>query len=97
MSARYRCKSYRTYGCNATLEINAIGNKERYTEDGYHSEECIAMNGIKPKNFIEDTVKKEKGVKNISMMFKKRCLELALQKKTDGYENIGGSQGRNGF
>ena len=89
-SARYRCKSYRTYCCTARLEIKEVGGKDRYTVVGEHSTNCYAMNGVKPtKHYDEQDDKSacinklrenKNGTNDITVLFKKRCAELALDK-----------------
>ena len=53
-SARYCCKSYRTYCCTARLEIKEIGGKDCYTVVGEHSTNCYAMNGVKPTKHYDE-------------------------------------------
>ena len=90
-SARYRCKSYRTYCCTARLEIKEVGGKDCYTVVGEHSTNCYAMNGVKPtKHYVEGEDKlacdntsgseNKNGTSDITVLFKKRCAELALEK-----------------
>ena len=90
-SARYCCKSYRTYCCTARLEIKEIGGKDCYTVVGEHSTNCYAMNGVKPTKHYDEqddkmacinTMRSENknGTNDITVLFKKRCAELALEK-----------------
>jgi len=90
-SARYRCKSYRTYCCTAQLEIREIGGKDRYTVVGEHNINCCAMNGVKPNKCYDTGENKfahdetlggghKYSSNDITVLFKKRCAELALEK-----------------
>ena len=90
-SARYRCKSYRTYCCTARLEIKEIGGKDCYIVVGEHSNNCCAMNGVKPTKLYDEGEDKlaciktlgnenKNGTNDITVLFKKRCAELALEK-----------------
>ena len=47
-SARYRCKSYRTYQCSAKLKIVEVGGHDKYILTGEHTDVCKANNGIQP-------------------------------------------------
>ena len=75
-SARYRCKSYRSYKCTAKLEIREIEGKDKYFLSGEHSQNCITMNGVKSETSEESQANFE----DITIQFKKRCAEVALDK-----------------
>ena len=75
-SARYRCKSYRSYKCTAKLEIREIEGKDKYFLSGEHSQNCIKMNGVKSETSEESQANFE----DITIQFKKRCAEVALDK-----------------
>ena len=75
-SARYRCKSYRSYKCTAKLEIREIEGQDRYFLSGEHSQNCIAMNGVKSETAVDS----QSNFEDITIQFKKRCAEVALDK-----------------
>ena len=79
-SARYRCKSYRTYQCSAKLNIVEVGGHDEYILTGEHTNVCKANNGI--QDMIEEQLSNDTEAKivDIGTQFKKACEELALEK-----------------
>ena len=75
-SARYRCKSYRSYKCTARLEIKEIEGRDEYFLSGCHSENCTAMNVIQPATAQQ----MQTSFEDITIQFKKRCAVVALDK-----------------
>ena len=54
MNCYYRCKSYRTFGCDAKLKLQEIPDqpgKDNWIMIGRHSDMCKLKNGIKPANY----------------------------------------------
>ena len=79
-SARYRCKSYRTYECSAKLQILEVDGCDKYIMTGEHTTVCKANNGIKPENADGMDSGKDVKIEDISAQFKKRCADLAVEK-----------------
>ena len=74
--ARCRCKSYRSYKCTAKLEIREIECIDKYFLSDYHSQNCITMNCVKSET-AGDT---QSNFEDITILVKKRCAEVALDK-----------------
>ncbi len=56
MNCYYRYKSYRTFGCDARVQMREKSDKPGMDEcvvRGEHSELCKQKNGIKPKKFFK--------------------------------------------
>ena len=63
-SCYYRCKSYRTYGCDAKLKLKEIpgsGGIDDCILVGGHSDLCRTKNGIRPTNYASPG-EKDKGL-----------------------------------
>ena len=75
-SARYRCKSYRSYKCTARLETKKTEGRDEYFLSGCYSGNCRAMNGVHPATAQQTQMSFE----DITIQFKKRCAEVALDK-----------------
>ena len=84
MNCYYRCKSYRTFGCDARLKLQEIPNqpgKDDWVLVGEHSEMCKRRNGIKPANYTSPGKTCTKAhLKDVTEDFKNRLVELALEK-----------------
>ena len=84
MSCYYRCKSYRTYGCDAKLKLKEKAGApgiDEWTLVGHHTELCQNKNGIRATNYSSPGRKQEgANMKDITEIFKKRLTELAVDK-----------------
>ena len=83
MNCYYRCKSYRTFGCDARVQMREKSDKPGMDEclvSGEHSELCKQKNGIKPTNFSSRNKTTDAKIKDVSEEFKKRLVELATEK-----------------
>ena len=83
MNCYYRCKSYRTFGCDARVQMREISDKPGLDEclaSGEHSEQCKQKNSIKPANFSSSDNTTEAKIKDVSEDFKNRLIELATEK-----------------
>ena len=84
MSCYYRCKSYRTFGCDAKLKLKIKGGPEgvdEWTLFGSHTEVCQNKNGIRATNYTSSEEKQEgSNTREITEIFKNRLSELAVDK-----------------
>ncbi len=84
MNCCYRCKSYRTFGCDARLKLQELPNqpgKDDWLLVGGHSEMCMRKNGIKSANYtFPRKIGDEANLKDVTAEFKNRLVELALDK-----------------
>ena len=84
MSCYYRCKSYRTFGCDAKLNLTIIGGpsgSDKWTLVGKHTEICKSKNGIRSSNYTSPGRKQEgTDMRDVTESFKKRLTELAADK-----------------
>ena len=55
-SARYRCKSYRTYECSAKLQILEADGCDKYIMTGEHTEVCKQIMGLNQRTQMVWTV-----------------------------------------
>lgn len=84
MTCYYRCKSYRTYKCDAKLKLTLVGGptgESEWTLSGGHSEICRSKNGIAAKSgeSISDIPDKRE-MTDLTEKFKNRLTELAVEK-----------------
>ena len=84
MTCYYRCKSYRTYKCDAKLTLKLVGGptgESEWTLSGSHSEICRVKNGIASKSgeSISDIPDKRE-VLDLTEKFKNCLTELAVEK-----------------
>ena len=84
MSCYYRCKSYRTFGCDAKLKLKekaGAPGEDEWTLVGHHTELCQNKNGIRATNYASPGRKQEgANMRDITERFKKRLTELAVDK-----------------
>ena len=76
---------------HSTTRNKRSWTKDRYTVVGEHSTNCYAMNGVKPTKHYDEGedkldcdntlgIENKNGTNDITVLFKKRCAELALEK-----------------
>ena len=84
MSCYYRCKSYRTFGCDAKLKLKekaGAPGEDEWTLVGHHTELCQTKNGIRATTYASSGRKQEgANMRDITERFKKRLTELAVDK-----------------
>ena len=84
MSCYYRCKSYRTFGCDAKLKLKIKEGSEgldEWTLVGSHTEVCRNKNGIRASNYASSEDNQEGSNKrDITEIFKNRLTQLAVDK-----------------
>ena len=84
MTCWYRCKSYRTFGCDAKLKLTLVGGptgESEWTLSGHHTQVCKNKNGIASTNGASlDENKDNSKIVDISEKFKNRLTELAVEK-----------------
>jgi len=84
MTCHYRCKSYRTFKCDAKLKLKVVGGptgESEWTLSGGHSEICRSKNGIATttgESISEVPDKRE--MTDLTEKFKNRLTELAVEK-----------------
>ena len=84
MTCWYRCKSYRTFGCDAKLKLTLVGGptgESEWTLSGRHTQVCQNKNGIASSSGASlDENKDNSKIVDISEKFKNRLTELAVEK-----------------
>jgi hypothetical protein len=84
MSCWYRCKSYRTFGCNAKLKLVLVGGPTGvpdWKRSGHHQEICKIKNGITPSDGVTEEENQDNAkIVDVSEKFKNRLTELAVEK-----------------
>jgi hypothetical protein len=84
MTCWYRCKSYRTFGCDAKLKLTLVGGptgESEWTLSGHHTQVCQNKNGIASSSGASlDENKDNSKIVDISEKFKNRLTELAVEK-----------------
>ena len=84
MNCYYRCKSYRTFGCDVKLKLQEIPDqpgKDDWILVGEHSDMCKRKNGIKPANYTSPGKQGDRAnLRDVTEVFKKRLVELAMDK-----------------
>ena len=84
MSCYYRCKSYRTFGCDAKLKLTLKGGPtgaDEWTLSGHHTEICQNKNGIGAANdTMQEGNQEVSNMRDITELFKNRLTELAVEK-----------------
>jgi len=75
----YRCCSYRTYGCDATLCVAEHQGRTIHTFKGSHQESCTIKNGI--SRIYETTgMPGNGGIQDFRTLFRKRAVELCMER-----------------
>ncbi len=84
MSCYYRCKSYRTFGCDAKLKLKIkVGSEEldEWMLVGSHTEVCRNKNGIRATNYTSSEDNQAgSNMRDVTEIFKNRLTQLAVDK-----------------